>query len=66
MLFRKDHEPACALCRRSSEIDDVHVLCPKYGVVAGTHRCRRFSYDPLKRRPMRRAKLPTNLNFDIR
>ncbi len=51
MLFRKNIEPACAYCRHSSPIDDEAVICVKKGVVAPWGRCRRFSYDPLKRSP---------------
>ena len=29
------------------------MLCKRYGVVAEDHSCRRFEYDPLKRRPVR-------------
>lgn len=48
-------EPCCAFCQYARQLkdDEDNVLCDKTGVVNGAHRCRRFVYDPLKRRPVR-------------
>ena len=48
-------EPCCSVCQFARQLRDsaAEVLCDKVGVVAGDHSCRRFVYDPLKRRPAR-------------
>lgn len=48
-------EPCCSVCQYARQLKDsaAEVLCDKVGVVAGDHSCRRFVYDPLKRRPAR-------------
>lgn len=51
MLFRKNIEPMCAYCSRSSELNEEELSCPRKGVVSPDYHCRRFSYDPLKRVP---------------
>lgn len=55
-----DIEPSCAVCEYATLLRDSpgQVLCAKRGVVAEDHICRRFMYDPLKRRPVR-LPLPT-------
>lgn len=55
-----DIEPCCAVCEYATLLKDSPnmVLCAKRGVVAEDHICRRFMYDPLKRRPVR-VPLPT-------
>ena len=52
-LINKDaYEPACKLCRygRLNPEGDT-VLCVKKGLVDPDGKCRRYDYDPLKRRP---------------
>ena len=48
-------EPYCAICEHATFLKDSpgRMLCKRYGVVAEDHSCRRFEYDPLKRRPVR-------------
>ena len=48
-------EPCCALCEYARILKDApgNVLCDRSGVVSEDHCCRRFVYDPLKRRPVR-------------
>ncbi|HCG68063.1 MAG TPA: hypothetical protein DEW22_05230 [Clostridiales bacterium] len=48
-------DPCCSVCQYARQLKDsaAEVLCDKVGVVAGDHSCRRFVYDPLKRRPAR-------------
>ncbi len=43
----------CLYCENSIPLmdGDDNVLCSKKGVVKEDHRCRKFSYDPLKRKP---------------
>lgn len=42
----------CKFCEMSIPlIDDSYMLCRKYGTVEITHKCRKFSYDPLKHIP---------------
>lgn len=48
----------CAYCEKSTVLaGDEYVLCSKKGVVSLTHKCHRFSYDPLKRIPKRAPSL---------
>lgn len=48
-------EPCCAVCEHARLLRDSPdcVLCDRTGVVSEDHSCRRFVYDPLKRRPAR-------------
>ncbi len=53
-MKRKDIEieKICAMCEHSEDIfDGENVLCHRKGVVPATYKCRRFSYDILKRVP---------------
>lgn len=53
-VFSKDNAEICALCEYGTQLQNVnHVLCRKKGVVMATYKCRKFSYDPLKREPKR-------------
>ncbi len=43
----------CAFCEHASLLSDENtVLCDKKGVVDAFHRCRKFRYDLLKRKPL--------------
>ena len=53
MLFRKKIDKFCSYCSHAGKIDDNTYLCAKKGLVSSGHRCRRFTYDPLKRVPAR-------------
>ena len=53
MLFRKNIEKRCELCTRSGQSGNSGLICPKKGFVAPDDHCRRFHYDPLKRKPTR-------------
>ena len=45
-------ETYCAHCEHAAPLhDEDYVLCEKKGVVRAVYVCRKFSYDPLKRRP---------------
>lgn len=51
MLFRKDIEKDCAYCANAGKIGEDKYLCSRKGIVCAGDRCRKFKYDPLKRRP---------------
>lgn len=59
MLFRKKIEKSCTYCRYGTVLDEEQVLCIKKGVVSPDRKCRRFTYDPLKRVPAK----PKALDF---
>ena len=49
---RDSIEAFCKYCELASPLSgDGMMLCKKYGVVHADYRCRKFSYDPLKRAP---------------
>lgn len=60
MLFRKNIEKSCTYCIHGTRLDEETVLCMKKGVVSAERKCRKFSYDPCKRIPVK-AKA---LNFE--
>ena len=45
---------ACVYCEKATSLatDGDHMLCKKRGIVECSYSCRKFSYDPLKRKPM--------------
>jgi len=53
MLFRKRIEKACGYCMHSTKLNDDHALCVKHGVVSICGKCRKFTYDPCKRIPVK-------------
>lgn len=53
MLFRKKIEKSCNYCKYGTKLDDLSILCTKRGIVDIGGRCRKFSYDPCKRVPMK-------------
>lgn len=59
MIFRKDIEKYCILCRHSRPMgeEEDQLLCPKRGIVVPNYCCRHFSYDPLKRMPPQKSVL---------
>ncbi len=56
-LFRKKIEKVCSLCAYCTKLNDESALCIKKGVVNLNGKCRKFSYDPTKRIPLK-AKAP--------
>lgn len=59
MKKETDIERVCAYCEHAAPLPGQDtVLCDKKGVVNGGYLCRRFVYDPLKRKPKRPPKLP--------
>lgn len=53
MLFRKRIPRSCAYCAHGTVLGNDQVLCTKYGVVSVYYKCRKFSYDPCKRMPVK-------------
>jgi hypothetical protein len=56
-------ERACAFCEFSAPAPadmegNEYFICSKKGLVRDGSACRKFSYDPLKREPMKRRELP--------
>ncbi len=52
-------EKYCKFCENARSLSDSDtMLCDKYGVVSSSHKCRRFSYDPMKREPKRLREAP--------
>ena len=52
LFNKKDQTPQCATCVHAKVIEgDSDVLCPREGVMREDDVCRRYAYDPLKRRP---------------
>lgn len=60
-----EDENYCAFCEHASTLHgDDFVLCEKKGVVSATWVCRKFIYDPLKRKPAL-GKMPSLEYVDI-
>ena len=53
MLFRRKIARSCHYCSKATKLDDMQVLCIKRGIVNIDHSCRKFSYDPCKRIPVK-------------
>ncbi len=53
MLFRKKIERSCTYCEYGTKLDEEQVLCMKKGIVPAGKKCRKFSYDPCKRVPVK-------------
>lgn len=61
MLFRKKITRSCSYCKFSTKFSDSQVLCIKKGIVNQDKACRKFSYDPCKRIPLKVKALDFNL-----
>lgn len=57
MLFSKKIERSCQYCAHCTQLDENVILCVKRGVTEKRTKCRKFSYDPCKRVPVK-AKAP--------
>ena len=60
MLFRKRIEKSCTYCQFGTKLNEDECLCIKKGIVALDGKCRKFTYDPTKRIPLK----PKALDFD--
>ena len=50
-LFGNNIEPACEYCVNGKRSDNGMILCVKVGVVNPFFSCKKFDYDPLRRKP---------------
>lgn len=57
MLFRKRIPKSCEYCVHSTKLSDDAALCSKKGVISSQGKCRKFTYDPCKRIPVRQKAL---------
>lgn len=53
MLFRKKIDKSCSYCAYGTMLEDGKILCSKRGVKEADSKCRKFTYDPLRRVPGR-------------
>ncbi len=60
MLFRKKIPRSCSYCACGTVISNDQVLCTKYGVVSMYYKCRKFTYDPCKRTPVKAKAMDFN------
>lgn len=61
-----DYAKICLFCENASKLcGDDNMLCKKKGVIAEDHTCRKFVYDPLKRTPNTKPKIPKLSKEDI-
>lgn len=52
LLEKKKYPAACEYCKHGRlSPDEKSVLCVKKGIVELDGKCRKYAYDPLKRRP---------------
>ena len=52
-------EPKCEYCKHGSmSADGKNILCPKKGVLTPDFFCKKFCYDPIKRKPRKGPELP--------
>lgn len=65
-LFGNHIQPACRYCEQALRCGrDGTVLCELKGVVAADYHCRRYVYDPLKREPKSKVRLPQYASDDF-
>lgn len=65
-LFGKHIAPACEYCANGRlTTDQSMILCSRKGVVEKYHKCRRFQYDPLLRKPQTAPNLPKYSDKDF-
>ncbi|MEG0899011.1 MAG: hypothetical protein RSD67_02895 [Oscillospiraceae bacterium] len=57
--FGENIEPSCEYCKYGKlSMDKKMILCQHKGILVELLACRRFIYDPLKRKPKRQMALP--------
>lgn len=57
--------PKCEYCKHGTSSGDKTILCLKKGILEADSYCRKFSYDPLKRKPEKKAELPEYSQADF-
>ena len=56
-FVQEEYPKACRYCEHGRiSSDGKSVLCPKKGILLPDDVCRRYIYDPLKRKPMKRTR----------
>jgi len=68
MFKRKDNEyqKVCLFCENATILKgDENVLCKHKGIVSEDYVCRKYIYDPLKRQPSIKPKMPTLSKEDL-
>lgn len=53
MLFRKKMERSCSYCTCGAKMADGTIICSKRGIRGEEDSCRKFRYDPCKRKPFK-------------
>ncbi len=53
MLFRKKIERSCAYCVHGVKLGEDQILCAQKGIRTVEDKCRKFTYDPVKRIPLK-------------
>ncbi len=62
-MSKEPEERVCAYCENSIEtLCDGDMICRKHGLVAAGGKCRKFIYDPQKRKVRPRRPMPTDEN----
>ena len=65
-LFGKNVPPACSYCEKGTlSKDGQRVLCKRKGVMHPLAKCRRYKYDPLRRKPAVDPPLPRYAQEDF-
>ncbi|MCL2195883.1 MAG: hypothetical protein FWB76_08040 [Oscillospiraceae bacterium] len=59
LYHAKNYQPSCGLCLHGKPAPDFgSILCPHRGVMLPDSLCKKYEYDPIKRRPERAPLLP--------
>jgi len=67
LLNAEQFTPACSLCEYGRPSPDATtVLCVKRGIMLPGSNCKKYRYDPLKRQPAVKQKLPDYTPEDFR
>ena len=62
----EDRPQICRFCEKATLLDGGNqALCKHRGIVSPEHKCRKFSYDPLKRVPMVQPQRPQYTEEDL-
>jgi len=59
MLLKSKYPRSCNYCKYGTKLNEDTVLCTKRGVTTPVDSCRRYSYDPCKRIPIKAKPLDT-------
>lgn len=51
MIYDKEIDRICAFCQHGEELSEDLILCRRHGPVTLDHSCRKFCYDPTRRKP---------------